>query len=151
MILSIPGLALDTFCSLLWFRYRINLKFVLFPEIILNSFVKRTTRYCYGLLVLSHDEISPLCLIQAFKISSHPNGEACLLQGDSKLYFDYSHLWGNFFTYKNARNIIGGAIKTYWSNMLYRHFGTVLFPNFCVSIRWLSITLKVTRNILRQD
>lgn len=125
--------------------------FSLFPEIVLNSIIKIATRYCYVLLVLSHDQISLLCLIQAFKVSSDQNSKACPHQWGSKFCFDYSHLWRNFLTCGNVGKHNWGILRTYWSNMQHRHFWNILFPFFCVSVKWLRVALKVTRNMLRQN
>lgn len=85
--------------------------FALFPKIVLNSIIKIATRYCYVLLVLSHDQISLLCLNQAFKVSLHQNSKACPHHWSSQVCFDFSHLWGNFLTCGNIGNIIGGSSK----------------------------------------
>ena len=68
-----PGIILGMFA----FNFDLDIvliwNFALFPEIVLNSFIKITTRYCYILLLLSQDQISLLCLIQTFKTSSYQN------------------------------------------------------------------------------
>lgn len=92
-----------------------------------------TSRYYYVLLVLSHDQISPLCLIQALKISSQQNTKACPRQWASKLYFGYSNLQENFLTRGNARNIIEGPSKITDLICCIDH-SEMFFPQFSVSL-----------------
>ena len=70
-----PGMVLITFALNFDLDIVLICNFALFPEIVLNCFIKITTRYCCVLLVLSHDQISLLCLIQAFRTSSHQNAK----------------------------------------------------------------------------
>ena len=61
------------------------------------------------------------------------------------------HLWANFLTSVNARNITGGPSRL--TDLLCNTDSSEMFfsPVFCVSIRCLGVALKVTRNSLRQN
>lgn len=129
----------------------------LFTEIVLNYVIKITTRYCY-ILLLSHDQISLLFLIQTFKTSSYQNPKlAHICEAPNFVLIvpicdKFPYIWKNLrvLTYGNGRNRIGGP-----SNFTYLICNTdifeMFFSQFSVSIKCLKVALKVTRDILKQN